>query len=1423
MRHASQCSVSSSLLLSIRKIMIASSGFHFSRAARISVALFCLLALLGFTASAQSAYKIQTSEFQVTFDSGGHSTPMIGMDSMTDLIVYSDYPVVNGVPGNASIYYQRVGSGAPFGQPITVAGSPGNQWLDDVSGDNIVYTLTTPSTPVGNIILYQIDTAQTTALTTAGNAWEPRIYGDYVVWIEIQPNGAGQAVMHQISSGATGQNVVMAGPSPSVADVVVGDRFVVWSQYVNGRYVIAAYDMQKGQSLSVASDAQANLRAPSTTGSWIAYQSYKINGSAVDIDAINIDTNDVRTIASNGAANQRPHISGDLLVYESNVLGNWQIFAYRMVEGDTFRLTNTTYDEHLNDVFGNLVTYVDSRNGNDGVFAASLAFVPTQAVTANLSPVNFGKVNVGASSTQNVTLNINTALTISSITAGGDYSIGPNSCVATYSAASLCAVPVTYAPTKPGQAWVPLMVTDSSNNNYSFGLEGTGIGSAVAFTPGIIGTIAGSGTACPDSTTACGDGGPANSAELSAAPSGVTLDAAGNIYIADEGNSRIRVVNTQTTPITVAGVTIGPGNIATVVGNGTSGNTSTSNGPVKAITAELYYPTVVSLDGLGNIYVADTDNMLVRKVDVNGNMTTIAGAVNGYGCANATDNVADGCPATSAYLSGPSGLAVDAMGNIYIADWGDARIRKIDVNGIITTFAGNGTAGYSGDGGPATSAELQYPSALAFDGAGNLYIADSFNNVIRKVNTSGIITTVAGNGSAGYSGDGAAAAQAQLNQPMGVAVDSAGDLYIADTNNYYLRKVDANGIISTIAGVGSNGASCSFGTYIFGDGCPATSAFFMPWSVAVDGTGDLYVADYGDSRIRKVNVTTSLLSFGTLNVDATSGPQAAQVSNVGNASLNFSSTNAFVTSANFQLQTVGNDCAAGGSLLPGADCMLGVVFAPTTAGNPVTGTLTVNDNASNPSQTVQLTGVAQQSTPTISWATPAAISYGTPLSIAQLNATASVPGTFVYTPAAGTILGAGTQTLAVTFKPTDSVDYTTATATVILTVSRATPSVTFTGAPPSAVYGSTFQVVTTTNASTTALITASGACSINSMAVTMSSGTGTCTLTASWAADTNYVAASATQTTAAAKAPSATAIVSNTPNPAALGQTVLVAFTVAGSGSPSGTVAVSASTGETCTGTIAAGSGNCSLTFVAVGSRTLIATYSGDLNFSGSVSSPVSQVVNGQLARLTPASVNFGNVYLGFPALQTVTLTNVGNASMSVGKVQVSNGNDSDDFIPVSSCPATLAAGKSCQILIGFWADGDNYNPTAVLSVTDNAPGSPQAVPLSATVINPQARLSSYTLNFGQQPVGSTSAAQTITLTNTGTTPLVLASLAANGDFALASGTNCAIGGSLPSGAHCLINVTFTPTTKGSRSGNITVKDNALAQEQVILLQGTGI
>ncbi len=337
-----------------------------------------------------------------------------------------------------------------------------------------------------------------------------------------------------------------------------------------------------------------------------------------------------------------------------------------------------------------------------------------------------------------------------------------------------------------------------------------------------------------------GDGAAATAARLNS-HSGVAADGSGNLYIADSGNHRIRKVDAST------------GNISTVAGTGTAGY---SGDGAAATSARLRSPRGVAVDGAGNLYIADYSNRRIRKVDAStGNISTVAGTgLLGYS--------GDGGAATSARLSNPYGVAVDGSGNLYIADTNNHRIRRVDAaTGNISTVAGSGATGniggaYSGDGGAATSARLNAPIGVAVDGSGNLYIADRNNHRIRKVTAStGNISTVAGSGTQGSSGDGAAATAAQISRPRGVAVDGSGNLYIANQDNNSIRKVDAStSNISTVAGRATS------------DGAAATAAQLnFPYDAAADGSGNLYIADAGSHSIRKVDASTGNISTAAGN------------------------------------------------------------------------------------------------------------------------------------------------------------------------------------------------------------------------------------------------------------------------------------------------------------------------------------------------------------------------------------------------------------------------------------------------------------------------------------------------------------------------------------------------------------------------------
>jgi hypothetical protein len=381
----------------------------------------------------------------------------------------------------------------------------------------------------------------------------------------------------------------------------------------------------------------------------------------------------------------------------------------------------------------------------------------------------------------------------------------------------------------------------------------------------VISTVAGNGT-----NATAGDGGPATSASLR--PGGLALDGAGNIYIADPAKSVIRKVNT-------AGI------ITTVAGNG-NGSTAFSGDGGPATSASIYIipsnHNGIAVDGAGNLYIADDGHNRVRKVDTAGIITTVAGT-------GTLGFSGDGGPAKNAMLWRPNAVAVDGAGNLYIADADNFRIRKVDTAGVITTVAGNGAIGSSGDGGLAINAALFEIRGVAVDGAGNIYISDQAAKSVRKVNAAGIISTVAGNGTLGFSGDGGPATSAAFNAPYNTAVDAAGNLYIADFGNRRVRKVDTAGIIRSIAGGGGSAAN-------IGDGGPPTSALLDPTDVAVDSAGNLYIADVATNRVRKItigarvpglSVSASALYFSAIAGGNTPAPQMVTVSTAGVVPLSF--------------------------------------------------------------------------------------------------------------------------------------------------------------------------------------------------------------------------------------------------------------------------------------------------------------------------------------------------------------------------------------------------------------------------------------------------------------------------------------------------------------------------------------------------------
>jgi len=549
------------------------------------------------------------------------------------------------------------------------------------------------------------------------------------------------------------------------------------------------------------------------------------------------------------------------------------------------------------------------------LFCCALAFAGsgTAQVTIiadNLTP--FQPRDVGTTSdAKTVRITLNRPLAISSIAVAPgftEFTAGaPSTCVVDghtiNPALSICIVDVTFSPQHPGLRTAPLEVTDGTGKKYSLGLEGTGLAPRAALTPGIITTIAGNGT-----YGFSGDGGPAINAVFNF-PNCLTLDQQGNVYFCDLRNNRIRKIDLN-------------GIITTIAGNG--GTTYSGDGR-PATSTGLGYLSGLTFDAAGNMYISDEYNG-VFKVDRNGIITTFA-----------------------THLGCPVGITVDVAQNVYIADPCRAVVLKVDPKNFFSIFAGNGTeTGPLGDGGPATEATVFGGWDVAADIAGNVYIAENYGNRIRKVDLNGIITTYAGTGTAGFSGDGGPATQAEFNEPEGIAVDAAGNVYVYDNANFRIRRIDKHGTIKTIAGMGSFQYS--------GDGGPATKAGFTSFTFGLDSSGAFFMPDYNNNRIRKVDVSKSAVIFASQSVGTVSPSQEAIVTNNGNQHMEFTSLS--FTGDFAQLTGTARDCTDTTFLGAGFSCALRITFNPSAAGAR-SGSLTVTDNSLSlpgTKQTISLSG-----------------------------------------------------------------------------------------------------------------------------------------------------------------------------------------------------------------------------------------------------------------------------------------------------------------------------------------------------------------------------------------------------------------------------------------------------------------------------------
>lgn len=676
-----------------------------------------------------------------------------------------------------------------------------------------------------------------------------------------------------------------------------------------------------------------------------------------------------------------------------------------------------------------------------------------------------------------------------------------------------------------------------------------------------------------------------------------------------------------------------PGRIDTLAGDG---QWLFRGDNVPGINAPVFLPGGVVMDAVGNIFLSDSSNNRIRRVDaLTGIITTVAGTgIPAYS--------GDGGPALLAAVSNPAGIAMDGAGNLYFADSGNHVVRKIDAfSGVIMTVAGTGAQGFAGDGAAAIAARLSLPEAVTLDGAGNLYISDSGNNVVRRVDVAtGVIRTVAGTGSEGFSGDGGAATSAQLHTPWGIALAVDGALYIADLTNNRVRKVSAGGTISTVAGTGIRAFDA--------DGALATSSpLNNPAAVALDPAGNIYIADSGNNRVRKVNVASGKLEtiagngseeftgdagpatraglygpyalylaasgdvlfsdifhnrirrisataigfqYDTIRVSKVSPPQMEGLENNGNDVLRFA-THGFLHAS---LNPVTTTCT--NTLAIAAWCQLGVEFAPTIVGNPVLGLLTVNSNAGNGPDLISLTGNVLTVNPTSTVLTSSA-------NPSLLNAPVTL------------------------------------TATVTSSDSGRSGKVTF-------LEGSSPLCSATLNAQGVAT------CTIGAP-VTLALGQHL--LTASYAGDANNATSlSATLTQVVKQNPSVALAV--TPNPAVVTGTVTMTATVAAAtGTPTGAVTFFDGSQQVGSATLnAAGVATWSTTQLKAGTHTLTAKYAGDATNMNADSNAVTEAVQTAATNVTLATSN-----VEIPVGAMVTLTaNVAsmNGPAPTGTVQFMEG-----------------------------------------------------------------------------------------------------------------------------------------------------------------------
>jgi hypothetical protein len=786
-------------------------------------------------------------------------------------------------------------------------------------------------------------------------------------------------------------------------------------------------------------------------------------------------------------------------------------------------------------------------------------------------------------------------------------------------------------------------------------------------------------------------------------------------------------------------------------------------------------------------------------------------------------------------LANPFGVAVDGAGDLYIADTGNSRVVEVTAAGVSSVLSTGGLT-------------LSHPFGVAVDGAGDVYIADANNSRVVEVTTTGTASVLSTGG-------------LTLNQPFSVAVDGAGDLYITDTGNNRVVEVTAAGTASVL----------STGSLTLAD----------RFSVAVDGAGDLYIADYGNSRVVKINQASQALSFTSTGTGDSSAQQTMTVENIGNQPLNFTALNITTTGLTTSIFDLNGPttCTDSTSLVAGAACNLGVEFAPTTPGN-FTGTVNITDNnAAGAVQQATLsgTGTGYAASILLSENPSSSVTYGTPVTVtATLSGSNGTPiGNITYTldgvmqpsvalsPTSGNgvasftlpgTLSVGTHSVLVNYAGDNNYTESTLESSFNLTVNAVATTTTL--AQPSSstitaggsvtltatvVVGST--PVTSGTVTFASGTTSIGAAQLNASGVaTLTTTTlpvGTDSITASFVGTANDAASNSTPavtvTVNAATGPGVTLAPSNLSfgstvvgTPAAAAQSV----TLTNNGTSPLTISAITATGDfaldpstTCsTSNQVAAGGSCTVavSFVptAAGTRTGTVTISDNAS-GGTQVIALTGAATAPGVTLAPSNLSFGSTVVGTPAAaaQSVTLTNNGTSPLTISAITATG-----DFAldPSTTCSTSnqVAAGGSCTVAVSFVPTAAGTR-TGTVTISDNASGGTQVIALTGAATAPGVTLAPSNLSFGSTVVGTpAAAAQSVTLTNNGTSPLTISAITATGDFAQDPSTTCSTSNQVAAGGSCTVAVSFVPTAAGTRTGTVTISDNASGGTQVIALTG---